>query len=297
MPVDTDSPPAQAPAAPAAGAPAAAAAAVPPSTPAATSIPEVAPAAPSAPEPPAAPAAPAAADDPYAHVGDLDADELLKRHPRLARRLGALADKEARQRNAADRTRLEGEAQQAAARQKEALYQRAQAGDAQAELELLDLTKRELGSAYGQRAVAEQLKQAEDAARSRIWQQHAASFGLDPDDDEVAQAVKDAADFRALNKTVLSLAKDGDAIDAMWGHPAIQQRHQAALAKATEDARKASFVNGQASMGATAPRPDLAAGGGAGAPPDDEMSIARRLAANPHDAEALELWGKRYRKK
>lgn len=235
--------------------------------------------------------------DPYEHVAELDADELIKRNPRLTKRLGALVDKQSRQRLEVERARLEEEQQARTRSYKENLYQRAQQGDAQAELELLDLTKQELSTSYGQRAVADQLKQAEDQAKARIWQAHAASFGLDPDDEEVAEAVRAAADFKALNTTVLKLAKDPDTLEAMWLHPAIQKRYQAALDKAVKEAKSAGFTGGQASMGATAPRPDLGGSSGSGGSLEDELAVARRLQANPHDAEALELWGKRYRKR
>lgn len=148
-------------------------------------------------------AAPQAPDDLYAHVTTLDPDELLKRHPQLAERVGAQADRQAA-------ARLEAETQQAAARHKEALYQRSQAGDAQAELELLDLTKRELGSAHSRRAAQE----AEEALRQKLWQRDAAAYDLDASDPAVLAAVKDAKSLREVGATLERLQAERQAARA-----------------------------------------------------------------------------------
>lgn len=187
----------------------------------------------------------ASSDDPYAKVTELDFDEIVKRHPRAGKRLEALATKKAltlqEQRDAETRTKAEQE-QKAKARE---LWRKWNTDkDSDAGVALIDLLGAPLEQEISEEAYADKVQAARTAAKQEIWEQHAKSFGLDPSDDDVAEVIKESKDFKSLNTALVRLAKDSDAVGAMWEHPEIQKRHTAAL----NEARQAATLNGQASV-------------------------------------------------
>lgn len=312
----TDAPPAQgaaAPSAESAAAPAADAQTTRSTSPTTPTTP--APASretPSAPPPPgegAQEAAPAAApeapkqeaqpEDVWERVVSLDADELVAKHPALAKRLGALADKQARQRVREEEAKRAERDRQAERQRRIELARKAQDGDYDAKEELAQLALNEYGAEVAREQERVVSQRAEDAARAAIFEQHAKSFGLDLEDDAVAEAVQ-APSFDALNVVLVKAAKAAPLIDAMWEHPAIQERHAKVVAELeakVKQAREAGTQNGTArAIGSgDAARVDLA-GTGSGTRLLTELDVARRLQADPHDREALELWGKHYRR-
>lgn len=184
--------------------------------------------------------------DPYVAVAALDADALLQKHPQLAARLSAQADQQAN-------SRLAAEQQQAADQHKQQLYQRAQAGDPQAELELLDVAKRELGSTYAQRSA----QQAEEALRTKLWLRDAAAYDLDGTDPAVLAAVKDAQNLKQVGATLERLR---------------DERQQAKAAKATAQPATSTAAAGD-------PAAQIAALARRGEKPSPELWAAYRVAS------------------
>jgi len=236
----------------------------------------------------------------WAKVAALDPDELVTKHPALSKRLGALADKQARQRVREEETRRQAEAQAQERQRRVALARKAQEGDYDAKEELANLALNEYGAEVAREQERVVTQRAEEAARAAIFEQHAQSFGLDLEDEAVAEAIK-APDFQSLNAALLKGAKAPALLDAMWDHPEIQKRH-AAVVKDLEakiaQAREAGTQNGTArAIGSgEAARVDLQGGVGSSGRLPTEEDVARRIAENPHDREALELWRKHYRR-
>ena len=141
--------------------------------------------------------------------------------------------------------------------------------DADAGTELIDLLGAPLEQEVSEEAYADKLEAARTETRKRIWEQHARSFGLDPEDEEVVEVLAEAKDFKALNVALLGLAKDAEAVDRMWAHPEIQKRHKAAL----ETTRAAATINGQASVIGDK-KVDISSGSGSGRPQTPDEVIA-----------------------
>lgn len=183
--------------------------------------------------------------DPYAAVAELDFDEIVRRHPRAGRRLEALATKKAHTlQEARDAETRRATEQEQRTRARDLWRKWKTQGDSDAGAALIDLLGAPIDQEVSEEAYAPKVAAARDETRRTIWEQHAQSFGLDPGDEEVAEAISEAKDFKSLNGVLLRLARDTEAVESMWLHPEIQKRHKAALA----DARQAGTINGQASV-------------------------------------------------
>ena len=154
-------------------------------------------------------------------------------------------------------------------------------GDAEAGRELLDTYGATvLEPEITATTMAPHLEEARRTAQAQLWEQHAASFGVAPDDAEV----RAATDFKSLNTALLRRAADEGAVAAAWENPHIQARHQRALEEAVRAAKEAAFNNGQATVLAGAQGPELVSAGGGRLPTAEE--IARHYMNNPDDPAA-----------
>lgn len=229
-------------------------------------------------------AAPVVERDPYAEVAALDFDEIVKRHPRAGKRLEALATKKAatlQEQRDAETRRVAQERERAETRE---LWQRWKTErDPEAGTALLDRVGAPIDQELSEEAYADQVRAARDDTRSTIWQEHAKSFGLDPTDDDVSAALQGAKTFKDLNLALVASTRDKETLDAMWAHPEVQKRHEAALSQA----RAAATINGQASVIGDK-RLDVSSSGG-GRPQTPDEVIAEYAEASRHGRPSKEL--------
>lgn len=177
------------------------------------------------------------------------------------------------------------------------LKRRSDAGELEADEELLKLTKAQLETKFGKAAVNAEAERAREEERQRLWDAHLKSFSVDPDDDELADVLPNA-DFKTLNLTLLRRAADPDVLEAAKSNDAIRAWHESELdalrkehAAALKAAKEAGFTNGQiqAIRNGDAGKADVSAASSA-ARPTTAAEIELAVAQGSRDPEVIKQY-------
>ena len=127
----------------------------------------------------------------------------------------------------------------------------------------------------------------QDQRERHLWEEHAKSFGLDPDDKEWADV---PADHRLKGINALAVKKTGEKalVEAMVANKAVVEHFTKHYAAEIEAARNDGLAKGGAAR--------LDAGGASTQAPVTDEQLDREFMRNPKDSQLAKLWAAKERR-